>query len=206
MVGVPFLVRRCEAGPSARIGWPLPCFRRKRGDDRRTEEEDEKKPRPRRAKRAEGEIAEEVESAGKLGEPGQHVLASRAMSEAIAQSRDQRTHPAAVRALDHRDVAAAQGARDLVRQLARPLGPGGAHRRRRRLERARVSGPAPNKRSTLLALRSAASSACIAAAFGPSSSMSPMTAMRRPLVRASPRRAARAPRASKRDWRCSFRR
>ncbi len=46
--------------------------------------------------------------------------------------------------------------------------------------RARVSGPAPNRRSTLLALRSAASSACIAAAFGPSSSMSPMTAMRRP--------------------------
>ena len=28
MVGVPFLVRRCEAGPSVRIGWPLPCLRR----------------------------------------------------------------------------------------------------------------------------------------------------------------------------------
>ncbi len=28
MVGVPFLVRRCEAGPSVRIGWPLPCFSR----------------------------------------------------------------------------------------------------------------------------------------------------------------------------------
>ncbi len=25
MVGVPFLVRRCDAGPSSRIGWPLPC-------------------------------------------------------------------------------------------------------------------------------------------------------------------------------------
>ena len=28
MVGVPFLVNRCEAGPSARIGWPLPCLKR----------------------------------------------------------------------------------------------------------------------------------------------------------------------------------
>ena len=28
IVGVPFLVSRCEAGPSARIGWPLPCLRR----------------------------------------------------------------------------------------------------------------------------------------------------------------------------------
>ena len=28
MVGVPFFVKRCEAGPSRRIGWPLPCFSR----------------------------------------------------------------------------------------------------------------------------------------------------------------------------------
>ena len=28
MVGVPFLVNKCEAGPSARIGWPLPCLSR----------------------------------------------------------------------------------------------------------------------------------------------------------------------------------
>ena len=28
MVGVPFLVSRCEAGPSLRIGWPLPCLMR----------------------------------------------------------------------------------------------------------------------------------------------------------------------------------
>ena len=25
MVGVPFLVTRCDCGPSVRIGWPLPC-------------------------------------------------------------------------------------------------------------------------------------------------------------------------------------
>ena len=30
MVGVPFLVTRCDCGPSARIGWPLPCFKRNR--------------------------------------------------------------------------------------------------------------------------------------------------------------------------------
>ena len=29
IVGVPLFVRRCEGGPSSRIGWPLPCFRRK---------------------------------------------------------------------------------------------------------------------------------------------------------------------------------
>ena len=28
MVGTPFLVIRCDSGPSARIGWPLPCLRR----------------------------------------------------------------------------------------------------------------------------------------------------------------------------------
>ena len=28
IVGVPFLVSRCDAGPSLRIGWPLPCFER----------------------------------------------------------------------------------------------------------------------------------------------------------------------------------
>ena len=28
MVGVPFLLRRCDAGPSGRIGCPLPCFKR----------------------------------------------------------------------------------------------------------------------------------------------------------------------------------
>ena len=29
MVGVPFLVSRCDCGPSARIGWPLPWRMRK---------------------------------------------------------------------------------------------------------------------------------------------------------------------------------
>ncbi len=28
MVGVPFLVKRCDSGPSSRIGWPWPCFLR----------------------------------------------------------------------------------------------------------------------------------------------------------------------------------
>ncbi len=28
MVGVPFLVRRCDAGPSSRIGCPRPCLAR----------------------------------------------------------------------------------------------------------------------------------------------------------------------------------
>ena len=118
MVGVPFLLRRCDAGPSGADRLALALFQAQRGDDRRTEEEDEKKAGRRSAKRAEREVPEQVEGAWKLGEPGQHVLASRPMSEAIAQGRDERAHPAAVRAFDHRDVAAAQGARDLVRQLA----------------------------------------------------------------------------------------
>ncbi len=29
MVGVPRFVRRCDCGPSSRIGWPLPCFNRR---------------------------------------------------------------------------------------------------------------------------------------------------------------------------------
>ena len=26
IVGVPFLVNKCDSGPSARIGWPAPCL------------------------------------------------------------------------------------------------------------------------------------------------------------------------------------
>ena len=40
MVGVPFLVTRCDCGPSGRIGWPLPCrirsFMMKVGPSRNT--------------------------------------------------------------------------------------------------------------------------------------------------------------------------
>ena len=139
MVGVPFLVRRCEAGPSSADRLPLALLQPQRGDDRRTEEEDEEEPGSRGAERAEREIAEQVEDAGqvrKLGQPGQHrtsYLLSR-WAKTLAQRRDERTHPAAVRAFDHRDVAAAQRRGDFVRQFARPLGPGGPHRGRRRIE------------------------------------------------------------------------
>src|SRR3984885_10763900 len=92
--------RRALLGEKMR-SWPigtdrlaLSLFPTKGGDYLRTEEEDEKKPRPRSAERAEGEVSEKVESAWKLGEPGEHVLASRAMSEAIAERRDERAHPA----------------------------------------------------------------------------------------------------------------
>ena len=53
---------------------PPMLFKPQRGDDRRTEEEDEEEPGPCGSERAEGEIAEEVEYAGKLGKPGQHRM------------------------------------------------------------------------------------------------------------------------------------
>ena len=118
MVGVPFLLRRCDAGPSGRIGWPLPCFRRNAEMIVGPKKKTRKSPVPAAPKRAEREVSEQVEGAWKLGEPGQHVLASGPMGEAIAQSRDERAHPAAVRAFDHRNVAATQGPRDFVSQFA----------------------------------------------------------------------------------------
>src|SRR5574337_1656881 len=54
--------------------------------------------------------------------------------EAGAQRRDQRTHAAAVRALDHDHIAVAKRPGDLVGKLARPLGPGPANGGRRGVE------------------------------------------------------------------------
>ena len=63
IVGVPFLVRRCEAGPSARIGWPLPCLRRSAEMTAGTKEEHEEQRRRRRAGGAKGDITKDVERA-----------------------------------------------------------------------------------------------------------------------------------------------
>ena len=106
----------------------LALFQAQRGDDRRAEEEDQEQPGRRRAERAEGQIAKEVEDArrDRPARSASDVLASRAAGEAFAQRRDERPHPAAVRALDHHDVAAAQAARRLRpsnRSTARPRPP-----------------------------------------------------------------------------------
>ena len=61
MVGVPALAMMCDCGPSARIGWPLPCSRRRRsmmvGPNRKTNNS----AGDHRAAGAEGDIAEDVE-------------------------------------------------------------------------------------------------------------------------------------------------
>ena len=82
-------------------------------DDRRAEEQDEEQPRARCAERAEGQPVEKAEEARQVrpvGEPGQHRrLASGARTgEMVAQRGDERPHAAAVRTLDHGDVAGAQ--------------------------------------------------------------------------------------------------
>ena len=61
MVGVPFLVTRCDCGPSVRIGWPLPCCSAQLVDDPRPEQEHEDQRRDHRAAGADGDVAEDVE-------------------------------------------------------------------------------------------------------------------------------------------------
>ena len=216
MVGVPFLVSRCDCGPSVRIGWPLPCLRRKRGNDRRAEEEHQKQTRARRADGAEGQIAEQVQRAEQMreiGEPGQHddVLHSPA---ARCEKCDRSAATIGPIALPFEPLTMttspprAASKTDWL-DVGRALGPGAAHRLRRGVEQPRAS--AARRRTEdrpCCATRSRGELGMqLRAAARPSSSMSPSTAMRRPpapgLGRAKQRRARRA---SKRDWRCSFRR
>src|SRR5208282_1617823 len=163
----------------------LALFQPQRGNDRRTEEEDEKKPGSRGAKRAKREVAEQMERArqmGQLGEPRQHrtpssFAAPAKWSRSAATSRPIRLplEPLIIAMSPPRKARATSlvNSCDWRAQTAR-MEAGAAS------NSARVSGPAPNRRSTLLALRSAASSACMASPFQPSSSMSPMIAIRRP--------------------------
>ena len=61
MVGVPFLVTRCDCGPSVRIGWPLPCSEPQLVDDHGPEQEHEDERRDHRPAGAERDVAEDVE-------------------------------------------------------------------------------------------------------------------------------------------------
>ena len=61
MVGVPDFVRIWLCGPSARIGWPLPCFTLQRRDDLRPEHEHEQDRGHGRPAGPEGDVAEDVE-------------------------------------------------------------------------------------------------------------------------------------------------
>ena len=91
----------------------LALFQPQRRDDAGAEEEHEEQAGRRRAERAEREIAEEVEDpedVREVGQPGQHAgLLSRlpVRRKCLAQRLDERPHAAAVRALDHHDVAGA---------------------------------------------------------------------------------------------------
>ena len=127
---------------------------------------------------------------------------------ACLQRRDERLHALAVRSFDHHDVAGTQ-------RRHRSDSPEVGGNARPRLRASPAAGVEKMRAST--ARRRKADRPCCApdrpparhagrAAVGPSSSMSPSTAMRRPPTPASSRRAARARRASRRDWRCSFRR
>ena len=74
MVGVPRLARWL-CGPSARIGWPLPCLARSQRMNNGPEQQaDEQRGRGRRTG-AEADVADEVEDAGKaqlLGDQVEH--------------------------------------------------------------------------------------------------------------------------------------
>jgi hypothetical protein len=63
-------MRGGSIGPD-RLAFAL--FQTQRRDDRGAEEEDEKKPCSRSAKRAESQVSKQVEDAWKLRQPGQHV-------------------------------------------------------------------------------------------------------------------------------------
>ena len=69
--------RRCDCGPSARIGWPLPCLRRSLSMIARAEQEHEDQRGHHRAAGAERDVAEHVEErerAGKVGQPVEHRI------------------------------------------------------------------------------------------------------------------------------------
>ena len=191
----------------------LALLQAQRRDDHRPEEEDEQQPGRRRAERAEGQIAEEVEDARdvrKIGQPGQHrgFLTSRfGGRESFAQGRHHRPHAAAVRSLDHDDVAAAQSVGEFgeeCRSTAQPRRRASAPARRRRARgsagRRRTAGRpgsarVPGRAPRACPRRRGRARAC---------RRSPRCAVpRRPARR---RRAAPARRASRRDWRCSSRR
>jgi hypothetical protein len=78
MVGVPAFLK-CVCGPSARIGWPLPCRSAQRIDDRGPKDEDDQRRGDQRAAGAEGDVAEDVEGrdlVGKRDEKGEHSCPS----------------------------------------------------------------------------------------------------------------------------------
>ena len=68
MVGVPFLVTRCDCGPSVRIGWPLPCRSAQLVDDHRPEQEHEHQRGDHRAAGADRDVAEHVEDSENVPE------------------------------------------------------------------------------------------------------------------------------------------
>ena len=75
MVGVPFLVTRCDGGPSLADRLALALLEAQHVDDRAAEQEDEDERGDDRAAGAEGDVAKDVEErdfVGKLGQPIEH--------------------------------------------------------------------------------------------------------------------------------------
>ena len=184
-MGVPALAR-CVLGPSARIDWATWSFFSSRivaGPER--EREDQR--RHGRHRRAEGDVAEDVERREPAGErieqPVQHVSlclgspASRATASTAGRGRCPRD------ALNRTTSPAARRRRE---QRRRFLGRVGARSRRLRAARPRPPPRRSSARSrptqTSRSARPAASrpvSRCSCSSSGPSSSMSPRTAIRR---------------------------
>ena len=221
MVGVPAFLK-CVCGPSARIGWPLPCRTRSESMMRRAEEEDQQRRGDQRAAGAEGDVAEDVED---------RELHRRIQRAASACGRSPRSRSGALCVAGFR--------RKLVDQRIDQLGKADALRR---LDHDDVARPAPRRAApasdprrwpgTRLAVRPASVSAS-AFISGPASrtrSMfvpgdqlgQPGMQLRRmaaefqhvaehgdppPVGRApASRRAAPSPPSSRPDWRCSSRR
>ena len=219
MVGVPALVTRCDFGPSARIGWPLPCRSRRwsmiHGPNMNTKTS-AVIIEPAGAHRQVAEDVEDRERAGKIGQPIEHRInlertprrGRLAPRTGGVERLDDRPHPRAERALDHHRVA-----RRASRRAHRPRAPRTSRHSRPGARREgpptapAYSGPAQNTRSIAVVhdrLGQAAMQLGALRARAPACRRAPRCAGR--AARSAPGRAGRAPRASRPDWRCSFRR
>ncbi len=164
-------------------------------DDRPAEEETEDQRREEGAAGAKGDVAEQVEEVAALAERGEQVITAsgvlvgreRGVGHTAAErpdALDDPGHARAERALDHDDVARVNGFRNLGRQRGAVRAP-----ERRASSRgsaaciAFMRGPQQCTRSIAAISGRSASAACRLSSPGPSSSMSPRKAIRRPRLK-----------------------
>ena len=211
MVGVPCLRTRCEAGPSARIGWPWPWRTRSQRISAGPDHEADHERGQHRAAGAEGQVAEQVEQAELVGEREEQV----------------EQHVAALRPADRRGLGEqrASTSRPMPmpsEPLTSSVSPGlqlGLEHRQQLLPRCRHAAPRRAAGSASCRWRIAAPTVNTRSAprgrdrLGQRRMQGRRLRRRARACRRAPRacgrarsRAARAPRASRPGWRCSSRR